>query len=417
MAKGGEDAHLLHLRLEGGCVALADGVSGFAAKGVDSGLYSRLLLRNVADALLLTERSLETEAQLEEEAAASAAASGPLGLLTAAHASVHIPGAATAVVVCVDGPRRTLHAVSLGDSGLLVVREGAVVLASTPQQHSFDCPFQLGAVRHQAHTDLPEAAEAYSLPLEEGDLVLVASDGLFDNATVEEILKLVSAAMGDKPGDSPFEAARRVAHSLATHSFSRSQDAQFDSPYAQSSRAEAARRKAETESAGAGVAAGAASLFGALRAAMQSVSPSGEEEEAALVEIGGKTDDITVIAAIVAPAPSRTTAEALKRAEAALLAQRTESALTASVSHFESEGRALTLGESAADAERAALVAKRAAREGAGGAVAEAAGTEGLTAADVEAMEVVQLRKELARRNIPSSGRADTLRQRLLDAL
>lgn len=49
------------------------------------------------------------------------------------------------------------------------------------QQHSFNCPFQLAAQKRWPEADPPEAADMYEVELLPGDILVLGSDGLFDN--------------------------------------------------------------------------------------------------------------------------------------------------------------------------------------------------------------------------------------------
>ena len=53
-------------------------------------------------------------------------------------------GSATACVAALSLPD-TLSIANLGDSGCRVVRRGALVLATSPQEHTFNMPYQVGA--------------------------------------------------------------------------------------------------------------------------------------------------------------------------------------------------------------------------------------------------------------------------------
>lgn len=60
-----------------------------------------------------------------------------------------------------------------GDSGFIVVRNGQVVLRSSPKQHFFDCPLQFGAYpEHVDDTDTADDAELYTLPVMPGDIII-----------------------------------------------------------------------------------------------------------------------------------------------------------------------------------------------------------------------------------------------------
>jgi len=366
LAKGGEDASLCS---SSRAVAVADGVSGTAC---DSALYSRALLRAVADGLV------------------DGSASTPLALLAAAHAATRVPGAATAVVALLTDTH-TLHVCSLGDSGLLVVRAGELAWASEAQLHSFDCPFQLHA-DDKSSGDSPSEAACSTVPVQLGDLLITASDGLFDNVPVEEVVRIAATTLQRWPSGGlaqPLQAAAAVAEALSEEAGRRSRDAQCETPYAASCRAELERRAAVAD-------AKAAARPGLLGAFAQALSGSNADEAGALQTRGGKVDDITVIASLVAPAAAPETVAALREAQEADAAARAAQMLPPSVvADYVAEGR--VLGEAAGAGK-------------AGKGVAASAFSE----REVAAMDKTQLLKALAAANLPTSGKLDTLRQRLL---
>jgi protein phosphatase PTC7 len=85
------------------------------------------------------------------------------------------PGASTALVVSLRGA--TLEWACVGDSAFAVLRGGRVVHRSAPQQHSFNCPYQLSAAGGDRLAD----ADVGEVPVADGDVVVVGTDGLFDN--------------------------------------------------------------------------------------------------------------------------------------------------------------------------------------------------------------------------------------------
>lgn len=110
---------------------------------------------------------------------------------------------------------------SLGDSGFVILRQGKVHYASQPQTHVRPAPaplpvctyaylhtrlqdfnFPLQLVYIPAHSpaevtpsDTPEMSTTSSHQLQEGDVVLFATDGVWDNISAQEILRGVSAKM------------------------------------------------------------------------------------------------------------------------------------------------------------------------------------------------------------------------------
>lgn len=94
----------------------------------------------------------------------------------------------------------TVYTANIGDSGFIVVREGTIVHRSEEQQHYFNTPFQL-SLPPPGHgenvlSDSPESADSLSFPVLDGDVILVATDGVFDNVPIKlllDSLKEVSA--------------------------------------------------------------------------------------------------------------------------------------------------------------------------------------------------------------------------------
>jgi protein phosphatase PTC7 len=91
---------------------------------------------------------------------------------------------------------RTLYSANIGDSGFRVIRGGQVVHRSQEQQHYFNTPFQLSiapsTLQGLVLSDSPSSAVTSSFTVEEGDVVLVGTDGLFDNLNDDMILQHVA---------------------------------------------------------------------------------------------------------------------------------------------------------------------------------------------------------------------------------
>merc|ERR1712110_1320597 len=96
-----------------------------------------------------------------------------------------IIGSSTACLMMLSHTDLKLYTTNIGDSGFLVVRRGEVVHRSHEQQHYFNTPFQLSLppteLQSQVLADRPESADQYEFSVEDGDVILLATDGLFDN--------------------------------------------------------------------------------------------------------------------------------------------------------------------------------------------------------------------------------------------
>uniref|UniRef100_A0A7S2W6L4 Protein phosphatase n=1 Tax=Mucochytrium quahogii TaxID=96639 RepID=A0A7S2W6L4_9STRA len=178
----GEDAFFVDERI--GAMGVADGVSMWAEVNVDAGLYSRELMRHTANEMG-NQYVRDDILRLDPKAA----------LEVGYKNSVMNVGTSTACVVALE-ETGILRAANIGDSGFIVLRPGAMregsasvgthwdmVYRSSDMQKFFNCPEQLGS----GSPDRPARAETYTLPVETGDIVIVATDGLFDNLSDNEL--------------------------------------------------------------------------------------------------------------------------------------------------------------------------------------------------------------------------------------
>lgn len=250
-ATGGEDA--FYVSNEHGSFGVADGVGGWAANGVDPSEYPRLLMA-------------ACHARAGEH-------TDPLAILRSAFAETHAPGSCTVALASLQGD--TLRVTSLGDCGTRVVRNGRVIFASDIQEHKWNQPYQLASPKFYVG-DAPHDAHQYSVTVEPGDVVVLGSDGLWDNLhdheLEEELVKSFQAGgpasdgVGVMDGTVAEAVATRLAADLCTLAAAHSRDSRYPSPFA-----------AEKQE----------QLLPAMFRGVVSKA------------VGGKLDDITVVAAVV----------------------------------------------------------------------------------------------------------------------
>ncbi|KAI5808161.1 5-azacytidine resistance protein azr1 [Peziza echinospora] len=195
--KTGQDAFFVSRLNDSGGVAVgvADGVGGYSHYGIDSADFSHTLCENMATLAhnspsgKLHPRTLLHNAYqrlLEEE-------NGVRG------------GASTACVGTIR-PGGVLTVANLGDSGYIILRGGRVLYMSASQTHAFNTPYQLSVVPPEVLDqsrmfggdflcDLPKDAQVSTHNLENGDVVIFATDGVWDNLFTQDILKIVSQEM------------------------------------------------------------------------------------------------------------------------------------------------------------------------------------------------------------------------------
>ena len=211
-------------------------------------------------------------------------------------------GSSTACVVVMDDMGEKIGIANLGDSGCLHFRKQFLtnamsmtcVMKTRDQQHAFNMPFQLSRLPKPEHydelaqdpiytelvttirslsgrqlskIDKPRDCDVYSSSVMEGDLIILATDGVLDNLWSYDILSVV----GESATVSPFEARVNLL-----------EDGPTDPEHIAKSIALAAYEKSIME-------AGYKSPFGVEC-----------RKRTGAVHLGGKMDDITVVACWVA---------------------------------------------------------------------------------------------------------------------
>ena len=171
--RGGEDSFIVSSPTNS-TLAVADGVGGWESKGVNP--------RAFADQILI--RTYEFIKSGENN---------PFFALEAGFEMTNETGSSTVCIgkMTTDGIFRVAN---IGDSGFLIIRNEEILLQSSEHQHQFNFPYQLGRNKSgEPHgEDRPSDAEIYQITLEEGDVVVMGSDGLLDNVWPKEILDYIN---------------------------------------------------------------------------------------------------------------------------------------------------------------------------------------------------------------------------------
>ncbi|XWS21082.1 hypothetical protein CRYUN_Cryun30bG0024900 [Craigia yunnanensis] len=199
---GGEDAHFICVDEQ--AIGVADGVGGWADLGVDAGHYSRELMSHSVSAV-----HKEPKGSID-----------PARVLEKAHYSTKAKGSSTACIIALTD--QGLHAINLGDSGFMLVRDGCTIFRSPVQQHDFNLTYQL---ENGINGDLPSSGQVFAVPVAPGDVVIAGTDGLFDNLYNNEITAVVVHAV--RAGLGPQVTAQKIA-ALARQ---RAQDRDRQTPF------------------------------------------------------------------------------------------------------------------------------------------------------------------------------------------
>jgi len=203
VAKGGEDAYFLTTDMK--VMGVADGVGGWGDIGVDPALYSRSLMEGA---------KLSAETPLSPR--------DPVEIMSEGYEySRYVQGSSTCCILVLDGQQ--LRAANLGDSGFMVIRGLDIVYRTKEQQHSFNFPYQIGT----GSADKPQHAQRITVEVQPDDLIILGTDGLWDNLFDEDIIEVVANAPSDPATIAQLIA--RQAHIVAN-------DKDIISPFSKSAR-------------------------------------------------------------------------------------------------------------------------------------------------------------------------------------
>lgn len=176
--------------------AVADGVGGWAESRVDPADFSHAFCDYMAQTALAWDQPAE---RLRAKALLQAGYDRVV-----ADKFIRAGGSTASVGVGLEDGR--IELANLGDSGSVLFRQAAVHHYSIPQTHGFNTPYQLSIIppriRRQASIfggafleDSPRDAIATNLLMQHGDVLMLATDGVFDNLNNQDILKLVTSRM------------------------------------------------------------------------------------------------------------------------------------------------------------------------------------------------------------------------------
>jgi len=246
-------------------LGVADGVgqmADFAKHGVDAAAYAAELMQRAGKALQKGNGAVEKAASPNVQERALAA-------LRTADAEATTYGATTATVLALHGT--TIGVANLGDSGYMLLRESSwgldIVAQSREQHHGWNQPYQLTRIPQSLlesngrniRLDSVDDCQLYEVQVQPGDLLLLFTDGLTDNLHWYEMLRVINDQIERQQNAQLRVPPSELAEALVVAAQERSTDTTADTPFARN-----ARR-------------------------MRINVP------------GGKTDDITVVAAWVAP--------------------------------------------------------------------------------------------------------------------
>jgi protein phosphatase PTC7 len=180
---------------------VADGVGGWMDSGVDPADFSHGLCEYMACAARIWPQGAKTKSL------------HPKDLLQVGYDEVikdhSIVGGGSTACLAVAEPEGNVEVANLGDSGFMHLGLNAVRHFTQPQTHAFNTPFQLSktpkrmlvqmAVFGGSSTlsDLPKESSVTHHRVRHGDVLVFATDGVWDNLSPQDVLGVVSRNMLD----------------------------------------------------------------------------------------------------------------------------------------------------------------------------------------------------------------------------
>ena len=201
----GQDAFFISRISNSSSVAfgVADGVGGWSDSGFDSAHFSHGLCQGMA-------RNAASPPSSSNNDGTEAEKIGPRTLLERAYKGIVedkiVEGGGTTACVAVGKGDGNVTVANLGDSGFVQLRLGAVNHYSNPQTHAFNTPYQLSIVPPRILAlsrafgggplhDMPKDASITTHEVRHGDVLVFATDGVWDNLSPTDLLRIVSKQM------------------------------------------------------------------------------------------------------------------------------------------------------------------------------------------------------------------------------
>jgi protein phosphatase PTC7 len=180
---------------------VADGVGGWVESGLDPADFSHGLCEYMTCAARSWPHGFNTTSL------------HPKDLLQVAYDEVTdddtIEGGGSTACLAVASPDGNVEVANLGDSGFMHLGLNAVRHFTHPQTHAFNTPYQLSKTPHRmlvqmavfggpsTLSDKPKEASVTHHNVRHGDVLVFATDGVWDNLSPQDALGIVSSQMVD----------------------------------------------------------------------------------------------------------------------------------------------------------------------------------------------------------------------------
>ena len=256
--KIGDDAWFISKQKGVDVLGVADGVGGWHEVGYDPSKFSFNLMRTCKRIVEQEFNSLDSETnnqKVDNKTPIYLLEQSYQTLLESKNNSLLI-GSSTACIIVFNQDTSMLHTANLGDSGFVVIRDNKIIHRSQEQKHYFNSPYQIAILplnnnsilnNHSNNNnnnnnlnnnnnnnnasnlinDSPNSASVNSIELNEGDLIVLATDGLWDNLSESQLLLEISNIKNSNQLDDLEKAAYNLAHKAFELAF----DPDYQSPF------------------------------------------------------------------------------------------------------------------------------------------------------------------------------------------
>ena len=202
LSDGGDDAWFITNSVTS-AFGVADGVGSWRDKGINAGECSRQIMKYCRDYFvdggIVPVTALDDAVELSNKA-----------------------GSTTALVAYYDMGLKVLDVVQVGDSNLIVIRDSYVAHQTESQVRAHNTPYQVGA---GSNDTVAYHSKGYTFELQENDIIVAGSDGLWDNMFPTQVVELIRG--------SGLRSAKQLSRIIASVAYELSHDTNMWSPFAQ----------------------------------------------------------------------------------------------------------------------------------------------------------------------------------------
>jgi serine/threonine protein phosphatase PrpC len=210
----GEDDFLVSQRGDIKLLIVSDGVGSWSRYGINPKIFTRELLKSINVQFKLLNNTIIAEHDKRK-------VSFLLNIIRKAYDNVQRTkrfirfGSCTVVSLSLNIKTLHLNSYVLGDSGFMIIRNNRIVYRSKDLLHGFNFPYQLAFMNE--HSNSPNDGFIRPFKLRVNDVIIMGSDGLFDNLFDEAILYYVKSEvkyLSSRIQKGYSETARKIAKHL-----------------------------------------------------------------------------------------------------------------------------------------------------------------------------------------------------------